>query len=82
MYESNVYEVMSAALRAVLLISLPTLLAVSLIGSVVAAFQAATSIREEAISFICRLGALGMVVYLFHAAFAEVILDLGRLAFQ
>jgi type III secretory pathway component EscS len=76
------YDVLIAGLRALFYIGVPIILAVSLIGTIVGSFQAATTIQEPALGYAARILALIVVLYVLFPAFARTCTNLAELAFR
>jgi type III secretory pathway component EscS len=76
------YDVIVQGIRALFFITVPILLAVSIIGTVVASIQAATTIQEPALGYTARVCALAVVLYLLFPAFARTCMNLAELAFH
>lgn len=75
------YDVIVEGLRALFMIGLPTLIAISLIGTIVAALQAATTINEPSIGYAARVAALVALLYFLFPSFSRTCLNLAELAF-
>lgn len=76
------YDVLMAGIRALFYIGLPITLGVALIGTIVSAFQAATTIQEPSIGYAARILALIALLYLLFPAFARTCTNLAELAFR
>ena len=82
MMADGTYEIVLEGIRALFLIGIPVLLAVSLVGTIVAALQAATTITEPAIGYAARVAALVVLLYFLFPAFSRICTKLALLAFQ
>lgn len=75
-------DVLVHGVRALLYIGVPVVVIVSLVGTIVSALQAATTIQEPALGYAARLVALVGLLYLLFPAFARTCIDLAELAFR
>ncbi len=82
MMADGLYEVLMEGVKALFLIGVPVVLAISIVGTIVAALQAATTITEPAIGYAARLAALIALLYFLFPAFSRTCTKLALLAFQ
>lgn len=76
------YEVLIQGVRALFYIGVPVVIATSVLGTLAATFQAATTIHEATLSYAARLLALAIVLYLLFPAFARTCVNLAELAYR
>jgi flagellar biosynthesis protein FliQ len=82
MNSSNLYEIVTEALRALVLIGAPVFLASSLGGLVMGVFQSATTIREPVLGYAARVLAVGAVLYLMLPGFIATITRLSEIGWR
>lgn len=75
-------DVLVHGVRALFYIGVPVVVVVSLVGTIVGALQAATTIQEPALGYAARLVALVALLYLLFPAFARTCIDLAEFAFR
>ena len=64
MYENHVVEFAAKCLLLVFYLSLPPIIAASLVGTLVSLFQALTQIQEQTLSFTIKLFAVVVTIFL------------------
>jgi len=79
MHTTNLYDLISEGLRALVLIGAPIFLASSLAGLVMGVFQSTTTIREPVLGYAARLLAVGVVLYLMLPGFIATVLRLSEM---
>ena len=82
MHSSSLYEIVSEAMRALVLIGAPMVLASSLAGFVMGVFQSATTIREPVLGYAARVLAIGAVLYLMLPGFISTITRLSEIGWK
>lgn len=64
MHENQVVEFAAKALQLVFYLSLPPILAASIVGTLVSLFQALTQIQEQTLSFAIKLFVVIVVIFM------------------
>ena len=82
MSPESVISIGRHALEVTLILSLPTLLAVLIIGLVVGIFQAATQINEATLSFIPKLVGVALMLMFMGSWMLKVIVNYTRELFM
>lgn len=82
MLEPLQYEVISQALRALILGILPVVAVASVAGLLTSGLLAAMSIREPAVCYSARLIVLVLALYYFFPTLAGSVVALAELAFK
>ncbi len=75
-------ELGNRTLTVAVMLAGPILLAALGIGLIVGMFQAATQINEQTLSFVPKLGALAVVLFLLTPWMLRVLLDFTRSLFR
>ena len=75
-------QVLEAGLRTLFVLGLPMVIAVAIAGGLFAIVQAATTVRDDAISYAVRLISLVVVLAMLYPVFRDAFLDLAVLAFS
>ncbi len=75
-------ELGNRALTVAVLLAGPILLAALGVGLIVGMFQAATQINEQTLSFVPKLGALAVVLFLLTPWMTRVLVDFTRGLFR
>lgn len=75
MYSSEIYQLSYHALLLILILSGPPILFSTMLGLIVAIFQAATQIQEQTLSFMVKLFAVMLVLLLMGGWLAAQIMS-------
>jgi len=75
MYATEIYQLSYQALLLILILSGPPILISTMLGLIVAIFQAATQIQEQTLSFMVKLFAVIMVLLLMGGWLAGQIMS-------
>lgn len=75
-------EFLVLALRTLLLLVVPLLLIVAIAGTLVSALQSVTTVHDPATSYVVRLLALVLALYLFFPLFSQSFLTLVTAALR
>lgn len=82
MFSAEVYQLSYQALLLILILSGPPILLSTLLGLLVAIFQAATQIQEQTLSFMVKLFAVMMVLLLMGGWLGSQIMQFTNTIFQ
>lgn len=82
MLDPEIQELLLYALRIVFLLALPVVIVLSIAGTLVAAFQAATTLRESTVSYAIKLFALLALLYFTYPAFSRSLLSLAEMSWK
>ena len=82
MLDPVIYEVLEEGIRALFIICLPIVAALSFSGVLVAALQSATSIHEPALGYGVRLVTLIALLYFFFPVISGYIIRLSELVYR
>ncbi len=82
MTDSQVMEVMQAAMVVVLKIAGPILIASMLVGLVISILQAATQIHEQTVAFVPKLAAIAVVMVALGPWIMQTMNDFAKYIFS
>ena len=74
-------EWLRQALALVLMLSAPLIVAVAVVGLVIAIVQAVTQVQEQSVQFLCKLVALGLALLLAARWIAVSLVEFGERVF-
>lgn len=77
-----IYEVISQGLRVLFILGLPVVAVVSVVATIVAVFQAATTLHELTLAYAAKLVALVVVLYMLFPLYSRSLLRLAELAWS
>ncbi len=82
MASAELIEAFIDAIRTLVLLGLPLVLACVVGGSLMGIIQSATSIHEPVLGYAARLGAVALVFYLMLPSFTQSVLSLAERVFR
>ena len=75
-------HLIALAWRVIFLCGLPVVISAAVAGLLMAALQAATTVRDGALSYAARLGAVVLVTYFLSSSFIRLFVMLGEEAWR
>ncbi|RMG42584.1 MAG: flagellar biosynthetic protein FliQ [Candidatus Dadabacteria bacterium] len=80
MLDNQIYDISIEALRTLYLVGIPILLAITVASLLVSFLQAATTVRDTAISYSVRVLAFVVLMYVMFRAFSGALVSLMQRA--
>lgn len=79
---NEVTGILIEAIRVLMLVGIPVVLASLVAGAAAGVLQAVTAIQEPVVGYAARLGAIAAVLYFMLPSFSSSILSLAERAFR